>query len=178
MRPLRFLALTAIVLAGSAACVTMNVASHIQPDVDFTKYHTWDWGQADALPTGDPRLDNNQFFNDYLQGAVERGMARGGYAQAPSGGTPDLRVHYHANINQRFQVNEPTDCATGNCQASVIDYEQGTLVIDVLDTKTNRVVWRGWAQDSMQGIIDNQDRLERQVDEAVRKMFARFPGTR
>lgn len=156
----------------------MNVASHIQPDVDFTRYRTWDWGQADALPTGDPRLDNNQFFNDYLQGAIERAMARGGYAQSPRGASPDLRVHYHANINQRFQVNEPIDCSTGNCQPNVIDYEQGTLVIDVLDIKTNRVVWRGWAQDSMQGIIDNQDRLERQVDEAVRKMFARFPGTR
>jgi len=63
-----------------------------------------------------------------------------------------------------------------DCRTSVIEYEQGTLVIDVLDARTERLLWRGWAQDSVQGILDNQDRMEREINEAVTKMFARFPG--
>ena len=49
--------------------------------------------------------------------------------------------------------------------AAGLDYEQGTLIVDIVDVKTSKVVWRGWAQDTMNGIIDNQDRLEKQVDE-------------
>ena len=63
-----------------------------------------------------------------------------------------------------------------NCEPQYSDYEQGTLVIDLVDTNTNKVVWRGWAQDSMNGIIDNQDRLEQQVDESVTKMMMRLPS--
>jgi hypothetical protein len=177
MTRVRTIVLAAILAIGATGCVTMNVSSHLDPSVDFRTFRTWDWGQADALPTGDPRLDNNPFFNDYLQGAVEKALARHGLMRAASGATPDLRVHYHASINQRFQVNEPVNCAPGDCRAGVIDYEQGTLVIDVLDTATNKVVWRGWAQDSVQGVIDNQQRMEREIDEAVSKMMARFPGS-
>jgi hypothetical protein len=48
-------------------------------------------------------------------------------------------------------------------------------VIDVVDTRTSKVVWRGWAQDSMNGVIDNQDRLAAQIDKAVTRMMERFP---
>lgn len=153
----------------------MNVASHIERGVTFSELRTWEWGAPDGLPTGDARLDNNAFFNDHLQGAVEKALARHGYARVDRGATPDLLIHYHANINQRFQVNAPDPNCIDNCQPQTIDYAQGTLVIDVLNARTNKLLWRGWAQDSMEGIIDNQARMERQIDEAVRKMFARFP---
>ena len=61
-------------------------------------------------------------------------------------------------------------------QPRVNSYDQGTLVIDIVDTKTNKVVWRGWAQDTMDGVIDNQQRLEKQVDEGVTKMMLMLPN--
>ncbi len=51
---------------------------------------TYDWGPPDNLPVGDPRLDNNPFFNDFLQGAVEKTMAVKGYDRLTDGGA-DLR---------------------------------------------------------------------------------------
>ena len=63
----------------------------------------------------------------------------------------------------------------GNCEPQVTDYEQGTLVIDVVDAKTKKVVWRGWSQDTISGVIDDQDRLERQVEEGVTKMMTLLP---
>ena len=167
----------ALLALAASGCATMNVAAHIERGVNFSQFRTWDWGAPDGLPTGDPRLDNNAFFIDRLQGAVEKAFAGHGYARVERGATPDLLVHYHANINHRFEVNEPDSHCTDNCRPSVIDYEQGTLVIDVLNGRTNSLLWRGWAQDSVQGMIDNQDRMERQIDEAVTKMFALLPRT-
>jgi len=62
-----------------------------------------------------------------------------------------------------------------NCEARVIEYQEGTLVIDLVDRRTNKVVWRGWARDTMDGVIDDQERLERQVDDGVGRMMRLLP---
>jgi hypothetical protein len=175
----RFAAATLVPLV-LIGCATMNVSSHIERGADFTHYRTWDWGPADAWPTGDPRLDKNPFFQDYLLGAVEKQMAAKRYVRAEEGTEPDLLIHYHANISQRFDV-AGLDTRNGycydDCDPRVIEFEQGTLVLDVIDTHTHKVVWRGWAQDSVEGVIDNQARMERQIDTAIRRVFERFPPT-
>lgn len=169
--------ITAIAALAVAGCASMNVSSHIERGVNFSQFVTYDWGPPDNLPVGDPRLDNNPFFNDYLQGAVEKKMAAKGFELA-NGGDADLLIHYHASVNQRVDVytaDQRYGYCYGNCEPQVVDYEQGTLVIDIVDAKTKKVVWRGWAQDTMTGVIDNQDRLQKQVDEGVTKMMLMLP---
>jgi hypothetical protein len=177
---------TAAVIAGTAlslsACATMRVSSHVEQGLDFTRFRTFDWGPADALPTGDPRLDRDPFFQDHVQGAIEKQMAARGYARSAAAGPPDLRIHYHATIDQRLDINEADRrhgyCTAADCRPGVFEYEAGTLVVDIVDLKANKVVWRGWAQDSVEGVLGNQDRLARQIDDAVTAMFRRLPATR
>jgi hypothetical protein len=164
-------------LSAVAGCAVMSVSSHIERGVNFADYVTYEWGPPDALPVGDPRLDNNAFFRDYVTGAIERELAGRGFRQA-SGGEPDLLVHYHASVSQKVDVHEadyPYGYCYENCEARVVEFEQGTLVVDLVDRRTSKVVWRGWAQDTMTGVIDNQDRLEKQVDEGVTKMMKLLP---
>lgn len=169
--------LTLVLIFTLAGCATMNVGSHVERGINFAQFTTYDWTPADALPVGDPRLDNNPFFRDYLQGAIEKQLAKKGYRRV-SGAPADLLLHYHATVNQRMEINA-ADRQAGycfqDCQPQVIEYEQGTLVLDVVDARSKKVIWRGWAQDSVQGIIDDQERLERQVDKAVTRLFERFP---
>ena len=168
----------AIAAVGVAGCATMNVSSHIERGVNFAEFVTYEWGPPDNLPVGDPRLDNNPFFNDYLQGAVEKQLAGKGFERAASGADADLLVHYHASVNQRLDVStadQQYGYCYGNCEPQVVDFEQGTLVVDLVNAKTKKVVWRGWAQDTMTGVVDNQDRLQKQVDEGVTKMMLLLP---
>ncbi len=169
------LAVSAMALTGCAS--TMTVSSHVQGGLDFTPYRTWDWGPPDTLPTGDPRLDANPFFKDHVQGAVEKSLAARGM-RGPGPGSPDLLIHYHASIDQRINVSG-SDTARGysydDPTTALNQYEAGTLVVDFVDAKTNRVIWRGWAQDSVEGVLDNQDRMAKQIDEAVTRMLARLP---
>jgi hypothetical protein len=165
------------IIALTAGCAAMTVSSHIERNVNFADFLTYDWGPPDNLPVGDPRLDNNPFFQDYLQGAIEKKMAARGYERVVSG-EPDLLIHYHASVNQKvdvYKADAPYGYCYGTCEAQVVDYEQGTLVVDIVDRKTNKVIWRGWAQDTMNGVIDNQARLEKQVDEGVAKMMLQLP---
>ncbi|MEQ1759378.1 MAG: DUF4136 domain-containing protein [Vicinamibacterales bacterium] len=178
MRGLTRLAATVLLTLGLAGCVTMTVNSRLESGVDFTRYRSWDFGAQDGVATGDARLDNNRFFVDALQGAIDTGMSARRFLRAERGQAPDLLVHYHTSVTQRFQVDEPdSTCLGQNCRASVIDYDQGTLVVDVVDRMTGKLLWRGWAQDSVNGLIDNQDRMTEQVRQSVQKIMALFPQT-
>lgn len=171
------IALVIVAAALAAGCATLTVSSHIERNVNFTDFVTYDWGPPDNLPVGDPRLDNNPFFVDYLQGAVEKELAKRGYERALTG-EPDLLVHYHASVSEKVDVYD-ADVKNGycyaNCQPRVVEYEQGTLVVDIVDVKTNKIVWRGWSQDVMDGVIDHQQRLEQQIDAGVTRMMMLLP---
>src|SRR5687768_1698083 len=119
----------ALVLTG---CGSMNVNSYAEHGVDFAHYHTYNWGPPDHKTTGDPRLDNNPFFHEWLQTEVERQLTRRGYLKTTA--VPDLTVHYHASISQEIDVNcadrQAGYCGDGDCQPYV--YEAGTLLFDLV----------------------------------------------
>jgi hypothetical protein len=160
------------------ACATaMTVSSHVDRSADFSTYRTYDWGPADALPTGDPRLDADPFFKDQLQGEVDRQLALRGTSAAASDNA-DLLIHYHAHISQRLDVRG-ADASFGYTYdngSEVYEYEAGTIVLDVVDARTQKVVWRGWAQDAVAGMLRNDDTLAKKVREAVTRMFADMPA--
>jgi len=60
-----FVTVAGLLIVFSIGCAAMTVSSHLDRLADFGTYRTWDWGPADALPTGDPRLDHNPFFKDH-----------------------------------------------------------------------------------------------------------------
>ena len=164
-------AISALTLTG---CATMNVSSFVERRIDFTQYHTYNWGPDDQLATGDPRLDNNPFFLERLQTDVEKQLATRGFEKATSG-APELVLHYHASVNQRLDVTG-ADQKYGYCDdCKAYVYDAGTLLLDFVDTRTNKLVWRGWAEGSMDGAIDNQEWMEKRIDEAVTRILERLP---
>jgi hypothetical protein len=36
-------------------------------------------------------------------------------------------------------------------------------------------VWRGWAEDSFDGVVENQDWMEAEIDEAVARILETLP---
>ena len=100
-----------------ACAATMTVSSHVERGLDFARYRTFAWGPADALPTGDPRLDRNPFFKDHVQGAVEKRLAHRGLLV--TAGDADLLIHYHANVSRRINPNQVdrgyVQCVSGDC---------------------------------------------------------------
>lgn len=165
--------LALLVLSG---CASMRVNSYLERGIDFSKYRTYAWAPVERFSTGDPRLDNNNFFQDRLRAGVEARLAARGFRKS-DGAAPDVVVHYHASVSQQIDLNalDPmyANCDRGSCGPSV--YEAGTLVLDLVDGSTSRLVWRGWAETSMENVIDNQRFLEETIDQAVTRILARLP---
>jgi hypothetical protein len=167
----RRLTVAVLLAAVAAGCATMNVSSHVERGLDFAKYRSFAWGSPDTLPTGDPRLDKNPYFQDHMIGAVEKGLAARGF-QLVAPGTADLLVHYHANVSERIDIDR-LDRQRG--YQSVIEWEAGTLVIDIVDARTNTVIWRGWAQQRLDNILQDQDGMAKAIQAAVAGMLQRLP---
>jgi hypothetical protein len=153
----------------------MTVKAYPERGFDPAQFHTYGWDEADSRYTGDPRLDNNPFFFARVQADVEKALAAKGFEKTTSG-TPELLIHIHASVTQRIDVSHAdedyVDCE--DCEPSA--YEAGTLVLDFVDKRTNRTVWRGSAEGSLEGVIDNQDWLEARIDEAVTRILERLPS--
>src|SRR5688572_2510616 len=84
-----------------ASCAPVRVNSYVGRDVDLRRYHTYAWAPPDTFSTGDPRLDNNTFFSERVQRAVDGHLRDKGFERAGEG-QPDFVVHYHARVQQRL----------------------------------------------------------------------------
>jgi hypothetical protein len=151
----RFLraALVAAGIAAAAGCASPppQPDSMRDPQADFAAYRTFAWmngsdGTADA-PLA--LLDSN------IRAAIEAELARRGYATAPAGTTPDLRIAYETASADKIE-NNPVRVGVGvgswggnfggsiNVGSpSVRNYREGTLVIHAVDAARNAEVWQG-----------------------------------
>ena len=172
--------LAALIALTSAGCATRIVSSHVELGTDFAKYRTYDWGPADALPTGDARLDNNEIVRDHIQGAIEKALAVRRLRLVSN--EPDLLVHWHTTVTRELDVetlqreyNGTPNCQGRGCYPTLVEYEVGTLLIDVIDARSKKLVWRAWARDNFSGLIDDQERLRQTIVSEVADMMKRFP---
>ena len=158
-------------------CGSVTIDSYAERGFELQRYHTFNWGPPDTVSTGDPRLDNNRFFDERVRMQVETALAGRGLEKTATE-PPDVLVHYHASVTQKIDTRnldgEYDDCEEGDCKPHV--YDAGTLFIDLVDRRTNRLVWRGWAAGSIEGLIDDQDWLEKRIDEIVTRILDRLPA--
>jgi len=167
-------------LAMAACSLPLVAGADFDPGLRLTGYSTFAWDEADALPTGDPRLDNNPFFVERLHAAIAAELERRGLRYDAV--SPGLLVHHHATVRDRVEVFEadrrrgydPSSYGEGT---SVLQWEEGTFLVDVADRETKRVVWRGWATTDIERALADPVKMTDLVNEAVARMFRFFPAS-
>jgi hypothetical protein len=156
------------------ACATVNVRSFVERGSEVGQYRTYSWGPAREQATGDPRLDNNPFFQERIQAAVERHLTARGFEQSTAEAS-DLFIHYYTSVEQLVNPNgvDRPYASCDDCEPYV--YDAGTIVIDLVDARTHRLVWRGWAEGGIDGVVDDQTWMEKRVDNTVARIMERLP---
>ena len=163
-------AITAAVIG--ATCAPITVASFTGRGVDVRVYRTFAWERVDTGVPGDPRLDNNTLFHDYLSSAIDRQLVSRGYE--PTILRPDVYVHYHASSRQKVSISgeDWTTDRCRDCRAEV--YDEGTLLVDLTDARTGALVWRGVAESGLSGAVADQTRMEGTIERVVERVFAKL----
>jgi hypothetical protein len=159
--------------AAAAACAPITVTSFTERGVDVTAYRTFAWDRIDTSVPGDPRLENNEMFHEYLRDAIDRQMVSRGYE--PTTLQPEVLVHYHASSRQKVYTTGEQQRAEPCRDCGVEVYDAGTLLVDLTDARTGALVWRGVAESGLAGVVSSQPRLEETVERVVSRIFARLP---
>lgn len=137
---------------------------------NFSQYHTYDFA---PLPEGQYQT----LTGNAVQFAVSRQLESRGYKRSI---TPDLLVYSNVTTQNKVQVdNNPGFAGPGiyagwwGYNESVWSYTEGTLTVDLVDSKKKQLIWRGTASD----IIDpnNAQKLQPGVQKVVDLVFARYP---
>jgi hypothetical protein len=137
---------------------------------DFSKYKTYSW---EKVQTPDP------LWVDRIKEAVNRTLAAKGLTPVESGGDVAI-VAIEMTKNQRtlntfydgFGGGWRWGGGFGNATTTVDNYKVGTLVVDLFDANTKKVIWRGSSSDTLS---DKSDKNIKNLDKGVQKMFDHFP---
>jgi hypothetical protein len=162
-----------------AGCSQVIVTTDHDPSANFGALHSYAWRPGPQQGLDDPRFDST-LIDKRVRSAVDRVLASKGYRTAAPGSSADFLVGYHAVMRQKTSVqtiNRSYGYRVGGWrgpQTYVQDYEEGTLLIDVIDPATMDLLWRGTGT----GVVDplaSPEKREQRINDAVERILADFP---
>lgn len=161
-------------------------------NVDFSNYRTYAWMNSDVKAGANP-LYYNDLASRNVENAVNNVLAGKGLQQVTR--RPDLLVGYHFFVEEKTRtVANPTNYGPlygpyygwgrwgyagwgpswwgwGGPPYTQEQYQVGTLVVDMVDTRTKRLIWRG----SIQNAVNNPARISDQLTREIRQIVEKFP---
>jgi hypothetical protein len=165
-----------LLLVTSAGCSGLRITTDFDPAVNLTALRTYDWRPGPQQGPTDPRIDNS-LLDMRVRSAVDRTLAARGFRKITSG-TPDFLVGYHVVLQQKTDfhtVGGYYGYRWGGPPATyAYNYEEGTLLLDIIAPETMKLLWRGNATSIVRPDATPEAR-EKRINEAVEKILAEFP---
>jgi hypothetical protein len=182
----------ALLVLGLASCTTINTSTNYDPNAvqQLDAYRTYAW-----LPMkegANPRV-YNPIIQARVQQAVDHHLQSRGFKKAEEGQKADFNIGWHGAIDQKVDVDYVNSyygygwdpwydpfygpVAYGGSGVStpvVREYSEGTLILDVVDGDTNKLVWRGTAQAELSENM-SPEKSQSLINQASDKLLAKFP---
>lgn len=151
-------------------------------NLDFSKFKTFAWGPLDAVAR--PLLAAS------IQGAIEEQLTKRGLHKV--GSNPHVYLEMYGTVDSDMSVtySNPLYSGMGGVPSfdsgfvmwglmaggtTAVTVHKGQLVVDVIDASQRKLAWRGVATDNLS---DNKEKLVKQTNKAVEKMFQRYPAVK
>jgi len=147
------------------SCSSVTVKSDYDANANFAQYKTFDFMS---------RSRDNPLNNKRIEAAIEQELIAKGL-QKQTAGKPDLLVAYHTNVKDKIDV-DTYGYRYGRygrrvgTYTTVQKYQQGTLVVDLVDAREKELVWRGWAKGEVHDSISKE-----KIDDTVGKILEKYP---
>ena len=190
MKVFRVTVAGALVLFAITAAFGMSVKSDYQKTYDFSQLHTFAFKTDRA--SNDP-LNTNTIEAGRIQSALTAQLEANGFTQASQ--NPDFIVAFYATTKEKTSV-QSTGIGPGiggfgygrgfgwgygipgggrwrwgyGPDIWTTNYTQGCVMADIVDPKTNELVWRGAVKDTVKGIGQS----EKQSNQAAKDLVKNF----
>lgn len=156
-------------------CNAGKVRVEVQPGADFARYKTYQWLPPKAL-TSSGVVENPPVLGTAMKDAINRQLVEKGLREVAEGG--DLEVSALAlreSIPQLEAVIFGGPAMTyGTPIANMGRYNnEGTLVVNLIDTKTKKSAWVGLVTET---IDRGEGAGQKKLPSAAAKLFKKYPS--
>jgi opacity protein-like surface antigen len=183
-----------LLLTMLSGCATLKVHVDYDPSANFTGLKTYDWISGSQVASEDPRFNDNPFIETLIRRTLKAQLGIKGYVQESSD-TPDFLVGYYATMDERIDITRvdryygystvgrswegygyeyETYGWAAKPEIRVKKYKEGTLIVDIVNSETRSLMWRGVVQDEM-SFSQQLEEKEEKLNDAVNRMLKEFP---
>ena len=143
-------------------------------NVNFSKFKTYAWLESKHPAKG--------LWPQRIMDGVDKQLQAKGLMRVEMSVHPDMEVVYNSGVKERTTV-EGYDYGygygpwwgwggpRGTTYQTYVDKE-ATLAVDLVDTAEKEMVWRGVARDTLS---DSSEKNQKKLDQALVKMFKKYP---
>ena len=172
MRVTTFFTMASLVLLGTIA-LAQNVTYDFDGLADFSRFKTYTWMRGNPVPD---ELNHKRIMN-----AIDTQLVLKGLASVDRSANPDLLVAYHASFDTDLQISGFStgwgSYRWGGNRSGVARAEEilvGTLAVDIVDAKTESIVWRAMASQDLDANAKPEKRTKG-IQKTSEKMFKYYP---
>ncbi|MDF1698422.1 MAG: DUF4136 domain-containing protein [Saprospiraceae bacterium] len=163
---IRYILFSLLGLLFWTSCSTTQFVSDSLGDVDPNLYHTYT--MEDNCSD-----DINPIMQIRIKNAIESKLRNNDYSKNDNA---DLLIKYFVkNLSKKYveECREEYNRWEGGklCQERVVTYVEGSIVIDIIDTKTNSIIWHGAAYGPSWSSISNPNQ---KVNEVVNTLLTKY----
>ncbi len=179
---------TLVALSGLSGCAT-RVRSDFDREAVFSDYNTFDWiaplvraSEEGVQADLEGPFARNSLLDKRIRAAVNGNLETRGFQYVESGES-DFRLNYHVTFKDKLVGSGSNFGYFGRYRRggfssgfnwSVRQYQEGTIIIDIVDRAKDQLVWRGWVVSrNRDGNFD-----EAEITRAVNLILMRFPPGR
>ncbi len=166
-----------------SSCASSGIATSVDSSINFAAYRTFAW-----LP--DSTWQETKYDNAILQRRVEQEVVQLLKSKGYTLDTlqADFLVHHHVTVEERKRVVQaPSYLYSPNRyfanrgyflsmyepmmvsnRLREVQYREGILIVDVVDRKQQRLVWRGWSEQPIESIAEFERSVESRLKDLKR----------
>ncbi len=171
-----------IMLFMLASCSSVTVKSDYDPSVDFSQFKTFAMYTGKTIP-GD-ELNQHPLVKKRVENNIKEELERKGFKLVDES-EADFIVVPHAGVKDKTQITNWGGAGYGygwydpwwgpyGSRVDVNQYEESTLVIDIVSTKNKQMAWRGMGTGIVKDYSNPEDQNEN-VKKYVTRILSEFP---
>ena len=184
--------LVAIILLNGCSS-KLEVLTSYDDEADFTSYLTF--GVVNYEATQGMDKSPNGFVDQYFEEAIENEMKERGYILSDN---RDLEIYYYVKVTTETEMVASSSPYYGGYYGNPyyygyyggygygtvgigvstttvrqVDHQEGTLIVDIVDVRADKVVWRGTATKS----LSNSGGDQRLINQVIDRVFYDYKWT-
>jgi hypothetical protein len=160
-----------LLLLACACVVFAAVTTDYSHSADWSKYKTYSWIKVAV---------ENPLWEDRVTRAVDAQLTAKGWTKVDDGGDASVAAYGSTKTQKTLQTWYDGfgggwfwhGFGDGLATTTVEETPIGTLMVDIFDSSTHKLIWRGVASNTLSG---KPEKDEKKLEKAVEEMFKKFP---